>query len=198
MLDKNPENVGPEKLPFEESARAWEGLVEQDKKDDVKASSEHQTGSSRPSALVFGAEVLSGFHGSRCRPPVRPKTEAHHVSELQEFANFAQVPVVADIAPPELDSKLVKYLEGPMILGRHSSKDWPRVLHEGPWKGKQSRMGLPRACREQIISSCSCHDFLVLGDGEIDRKPCVPSAAVSFQSHTHTHSVRWFVELRGA
>ena len=99
--------MGPEKLPFEESARAWEGLVEQDKKDDVKASSEHQTGPSRPSALVFGAEVLSGVHGSRCRPPytqidrmaVRPKTEAHYVSELQEFANLTQAPVVADIAP---------------------------------------------------------------------------------------------------
>ena len=79
------------------------------------------------------------------RKAVRLETEAHHVSLLQEFANFAQVPTVADIAAPELDSKLVKYLES----GRSSKgmKLLAAVLHVCPWMEKESRMGLPRACR---------------------------------------------------
>ena len=39
------------------------------------------------------------------RAAVRPETEAHHLSELQELADFAQVLTVADIAAPELNSK---------------------------------------------------------------------------------------------
>ena len=83
------------------------------------------------------------------RVAVLPGTKAHDVSELQEFANFVQVPTVANIAAPELDTALAEYLESLMTLGQHSSKDMkllPAVLPVCSWMEKQSRMGPPRAC----------------------------------------------------
>ena len=102
----------------------------------VKASSEHQASSSRPSALVLGAGFTDprGGHLTNIE-----RTAVWPISEL-EFANFAQVPAVANIAALELDSKLVSQLERyELVVGRGSAC----VFLEG----EQPRMGLPRARR---------------------------------------------------
>ena len=106
---------------------------------------------------VFGVErVLPGVHKSRARP--LHKDRAHGRATRGTLClgaagvrQLRRCPLLlADIAAPDEDSKLVEYLESLMILGHHSSKGMKllaAVLHVCPWIRKQSRTGLPQACR---------------------------------------------------
>ena len=96
LLDKNLRTVGLETFPFEESARAWEGSVQQDKKQGTSLSESNRpvnikrvravprrwSTALKKFFLVFTDPEVA--HLTRIeRKAVWPDTEAHYVSELQ-------------------------------------------------------------------------------------------------------------------
>ena len=113
------------------------------------------------------------------RMAVRPETEVHHVSGLQEFATLAEVPTVGDIAASELDSKLARYLENLMTQGHHNSKGvklLAAVLHVRPGMETPSQQGLPhvswRMDKEMVLPvtrPTAAHGFHI--DRETDGDP---------------------------